>query len=93
MEKPDKSICPHCGARMLRWKPPDDSSWGPLPQLVCFNDDCPYYVKGWEHMKTHYNQRASYRHRYNPQDDSSGPLPAWSPAAHRDRIIEEKGSS
>ena len=88
-ETPDKSVCPHCSAAMLLWQPPDDSSWGMDPQRVCFSDDCPYYVKGWEHMKTKYAQKASYRYRYHPATGESGPLPVWSPEAHRDAIIEE----
>ena len=89
MEQEDKTICPHCGVRMLKWQPPADSSWGMATQYVCFNDECGYYVRGWAHMEKNYNHKASYRHRYDPERDESGPLPVWSPQALRDSIIEE----
>lgn len=84
-----KDFCPHCGEKMLRWLNPDDSSWGMGYQYVCFNDDCPYYQRGWKWMKDHYNVTASYRYRYNPETGETGPLPVWSPKAGRGNIIEE----
>jgi hypothetical protein len=80
--------CPHCGQKMSKWVPPPDSNWGPAMQYVCFNDDCPYYVQGWEWMKSQYNHKASYRHRYDPETGSSGPLPVWSAEALRQGIVE-----
>jgi hypothetical protein len=89
MTEKKTDICPHCGQKMKKWAPPDDSSWGMHCQYVCFNDECPYYVRGWSWMESQFNQKASYRHRYNPQNDESGPLPVWSPRALRDGIVED----
>ncbi len=86
----DKTVCPHCGHKMNKWENPENSSWGMGYQLVCFNDECPYYVKGWEWMRTQFRQNASYRYRYNPQNDEYGPLPVWSAEALKSGIIEDE---
>ncbi|MCP4580837.1 MAG: ogr/Delta-like zinc finger family protein [candidate division Zixibacteria bacterium] len=85
----NKLNCPHCGQKMTAWKAPDDSTWTSALQYVCFNDDCPYYVKGWEWMQQQYKHRASYRHRYNPETEHSGPLPVWSENAMKNFIVEK----
>ena len=85
----DDTICPHCGQKMTKWKPPMDLNWGDVIQYVCFNDDCPYYVRGWEWMNSQYNRNVSYRHRYDPATGSKVPIPVWSSEALKDNIIEE----
>ena len=86
---PDLRKCPHCGHEMLRWYTPPDSTWGTPYQYVCFNDECSYYVRGWDWMEKTYNKKASYRHRFDPFNNESGPVPVWSPTALRGRIIPE----
>lgn len=81
--------CPHCKQKLSRWLNPEDSSWGMGYQLVCFNDDCPYYQRGWKWMKENYNVTASYRFRFNPVNGKQGPLPVWSPTACKGNIVEE----
>jgi hypothetical protein len=81
-------VCPHCNQELKKWHCPPESSWGVEFQYVCFNDDCPYFVKGWEWMKEKYNQHISYRYRFNPENNESGPLPVWSKDALKNSIIE-----
>ena len=88
---PRKEIpkCPHCNAEMKKWKPPADSTWVNDFQYVCFNDECSYYIRGWDFMMDTQGVKASYRYRFDPESGASGPLPAWSGNAHKDRIIED----
>ncbi len=87
--EPGLRKCPHCGAEMLRWFTPPESSWGIGYHYVCFNDECTYYKRGWEWMQSQYARKASYRHRYDPFTGDAGPLPVWSPLALREGIIPE----
>ena len=80
--------CPHCGAELKKWQAPEDSTWGGMIRLVCFNDDCPYYVRGWDVMMERQCVSASYRCMHNPKTGTSKPLPVWSKTAHRDGIVE-----
>ncbi|MGD9504259.1 MAG: ogr/Delta-like zinc finger family protein [Syntrophobacteraceae bacterium] len=89
-ETEDKTICPYCGKRMCKWEVPLMSTWSASYFYVCFNDECSYYVKGWSHMTKTTSVGCSYRHKYDPETGSCGPLPVWSPDAGKDRIIHEE---
>lgn len=85
----DKIDCPHCGQKMKKFQTPDDSSWGDCYWRVCYNNECSYYVRGWDHMMKTQKVECSYRHRYDPDSDSSGPMPVYSPEMGLNCCVEE----
>ncbi|TAM48271.1 MAG: hypothetical protein EPN53_10425 [Acidobacteria bacterium] len=81
--------CPHCGQPLARFSLPDEGGWDGTFQLACFNDDCPYFVRGWAWIEEHYGVRSSYRYRLDPASGQASPIPVWSRNALRDRILED----
>ena len=84
--------CPHCESPLVRWANPSLTNWSGEFQFVCFNDACPYYVRGWAWMLQQYNVKASYRHRLDPTNGETGPLPVWSEDALRHNILQPETS-
>jgi hypothetical protein len=89
MNQQEKPKCIHCNAEMSKWRTPEYSTWETSFQWVCFNDECPYFVRGWDWTMKEQGVKASYRHRLHPETGKSGPLPVWSYDAHKDQIIED----
>jgi hypothetical protein len=90
MSGKEEQTCPHCNEPMARWESPDMTTWGGEWQWVCFNDECPYFVRGWKWMIDNFNVKASYRHRFDPVSGQKGPLPVWSNTAMLNRILPDE---
>ena len=82
--------CPHCDQPMTPMEVPPlaafDSPW----IYVCFNDECGYFVRGWEWMESHYGSKTSYRYKLDPFTGEKGPLPVWSASAMREFILDKE---
>ncbi|MGQ9818576.1 MAG: ogr/Delta-like zinc finger family protein [Candidatus Kapaibacteriales bacterium] len=73
MEK--KRLCKYCGREIKKVYLPSDSDWGAEYIYVCLNDECSYFIRGWDWMWNNYNVVASYRYMYNPVNGYEGPFP------------------
>lgn len=83
--------CPHCGMRLRKWTPPNSpfSTWDTEFLYICFNDECPYLVAGWQTMSCQGNPGMSYRHAHDPERGSHIPIPIISLHALKEGIVDE----
>ena len=82
--------CPHCGERMKKWVVPQGpfTEWDNEFMYICFNDACPYLVRGWQVMEKQGNRGISYRCMYHPEKEVCMPVPVPSLGALRESIVE-----
>lgn len=90
-----KPACPHCSQEMNLWEVPpmnfgDGLGWGVPYLFLCFNDDCPLYVQGWDNMKENYAHTASYRCMNYPGTEQFELMPVFSAAGATGQIIDEQ---
>jgi hypothetical protein len=81
--------CPHCNTELKKWEVPQ-TLFTPWPNeyfYVCMNDDCSYFIKGWETMENQ-GVHGSYRLMYDPLTNSCQPVPVMSKKTLRDQIVE-----
>ncbi len=82
-------LCKYCQQPMSKMKLPSlanfDSPW----MYICFSDDCGYFQRGWEVMKSQSASHSSYRYKTDPFTGETGPFPVWSAEAMRELIIED----
>ena len=91
----EKPKCPHCGQEMSLWEVPpitvgDGLGWGTPYLYICFNDQCPCYCEGWDHMKENYAQTASYRCMNYPGTQTFEIIPVFSDMGGRGQIIDDQ---
>jgi ribosomal protein L37AE/L43A len=90
-----KPKCPHCGEEMNLWEVPpisfsDGLGWGVPFLFLCFNDDCPLYRRGWEHIKETYAHKASYRCMNYPGTQQYEVIPVFSDMGGRGQIVDDQ---
>ncbi len=90
-----KPVCPHCGQEMSIWEVPpmnfgDGLGWGVPYLFLCFNDACPLYVQGWEHLEETYAHKASYRCMNYPGTKQFELRPVFSPMGARGQVIDDQ---
>lgn len=83
--------CPYCGSSLLKWAVPQTpfTEWDQEYLHVCFNDQCPFLLRGWDVMTRQGNAGFSYRMMFNPANQRCMSLPVPSVAALRESIVEE----
>ena len=89
-EDAKKTICPHCSSGLKPFRLPDQGGWNNEIHYACFNNDCPYFQRGWTWMMEQYEAKASYRYRIDPKTGAASPLAVWSETAMLDRIVDSE---
>jgi len=83
--------CPYCGEKMKKWDVSQnfyESTWDNGFVYMCFNDVCPYFVRGWDFMYRQCNRGLSYRLVFDPAEDSCTSIPVHNHQALREGIID-----
>ena len=84
----EQPLCPHCSGPLHAFQLPEQAGWDTEFHFACFNDDCPYYCRGWEWMEQRYGVKSSYRYRVDPATGVASPLAVWSPDALKNLILD-----
>ena len=85
--------CPYCDAKLDRFDLPLSPfcEWPNEYMYVCFNNDCPYLVEGWQVMNEQGNPGISYRLMYNPDQDRCLPVAEASVRALGQYVVAPRG--
>jgi hypothetical protein len=78
MSVASRTTCPHCGAPLTPLGLPE-AFFSHAHDLACFNDGCPYYVRGFAWMERQFGVKASYRYRIDAQTGHASPMVARGP--------------
>ena len=75
----EKYYCPHCEQKLTCCNAPpfhvgDGLGWGSEVIFICLNDECPLYVKGWQHIEEQFAHSSSYRYMLVPGEKTGTPM-------------------
>jgi SAM-dependent methyltransferase len=85
--------CPYCEERLTKFEIAVSPfcEWPNEYMYICFNNDCPYLISGWDVMATQGNPGFSYRLMYDPTIDRCGPTPLTCSRAARTAVGAPRG--
>jgi ribosomal protein L37AE/L43A len=90
-----KPLCPHCNKEMSLWEVPpinmgDGLGWGEPYLFVCFNDECPLYLKGWDDVQENVGHNASYRCMCYPSSGKFECIPVFGKAGGAGQVVDDQ---
>lgn len=91
----EKPKCPHCGKEMSIWEAPsipmgDGLGWGEPFLFLCFNDECPLYIEGWDKVQEDYGHNASYRSMCYPSSGKFECMPVFGKRGGTGQVVDEQ---
>jgi len=91
----ERPKCTYCGEKMRIWEVPqfpfeDGLGWGTPYLFVCFNNRCPMYDQGWEHIRRNYGRHASYRCICYPGNDTYSCMAIFSQNGASGQVVEDE---
>ena len=83
--------CPYCDSQLTKWAVPQTpfTEYDTEFMYICFEDSCPFLVRGWEALSRQGNHGFSCRFMYDPDRDVCLSVPVPSLRALRESIVEE----
>jgi len=94
----ERPSCTYCGKKMSIWEVPqfpfeDGLGWGTPYLFVCFNNQCPLYEQGWNHIRRNYGRHASYRCICYPGSNTYACMAIFGPKGATGQIIDDEIAS
>ncbi len=91
----EKPLCPHCSKEMSLWEVPsipmgDGLGWGEPYLFVCFNDECPLYLKGWDSVQENFGHNASYRCMCYPRSGKFECMPVFGKSGGSGQVVDDE---
>jgi SAM-dependent methyltransferase len=81
--------CPYCSSGLKKWSVPQTpfTEWDSDYLYVCFDDSCPFLMRGFDSMVRQGNLGFSHRFMYHPHRDRCGTIPVQGLGTLRSGIV------